>query len=209
MLVNHATSAIEIRSVLIDAMNNNKQFVIWQRNNDGEITFKVNAKLISVSEKSVMKFEFSGKISLARNVQTFFAVEETTLVFKVPKIAIHGDVIFAALPSEAKYAERRRHKRTQFSLKDSKQVKVSFNYKEDENSDWVITTVMDISESGICLLVPKETFSKINTSENFDISAISDDLGFEDHQGKIMNARVFKQDNEIQKDFYAIGVMFI
>ena len=209
MKVRNANNAIEVRSVLMDALAGKKSFVIWQRNDDEEVTFKVNGHLETITEKSIMKFRFEGQIPLARNVDTFFAIEDSTLIFKVDRIMINDGLIYAALPEEAKYRERRRHERKRFKSKDIKQVEINFTFKDNNPGDSVVSRVIDVSESGICFLITKETLSLIDAKEVFDVNAISNDLGFKVEKAKIMNARVYKGQSMSKGEFYALGVMFI
>ena len=107
-----------------------------------------------------------------------------------------------AIAEEAKYKERRRHDRKRFKAKEFKQIELNFN------EDKVVSNVLDISESGICFIVTKETLEKLNKDEDFLINAISSDLGFDIEKGRIMNARKYKGGTLSKGEFYALGVMF-
>jgi len=209
MKVKHTHEILEIRSVLISAITENKKFVIWQRNENGEISFQVKGNLISISDESEMEFYIFGEVPAFANSETFFAAEDTTVVFKANKTTISGNNIRTQIPDEAKYKERRRHDRKRFKLKDYKEVELEFKFEEFEEETQVLSKVINISESGICVLISKEILEKINAKEHFLINAISSDLGFKNETGKIMNARKYKGGTLTSGEFYALGVMFL
>ena len=209
MKVRHTHEILEIRSVLISAITESKTFIIWQRNESGEISFQIKGTLVSIDEKETMEFNLSEGVDELRDSETFFAVEDSTVVFKVNKIIQEENKIFTQIPEEAKYKERRRHDRKRFKLKDYKEVELEFQFEDLGEETQVLSKVLNISESGICVLISEETLSRINAKEHFVISAISSDLGFESEKGKIMNARKYKGGTLTSGDFYALGVMFL
>jgi hypothetical protein len=209
MKVRHTHEILEIRSVLISAITESKTFIIWQRNESGEISFQIKGTLVSIDEKETMEFNLSEGVDELRDSETFFAVEDSTVVFKVNKIIQEENKIFTQIPEEAKYKERRRHDRKRFKLKDYKEVELEFQFEDLGEETQVLSKVLNISESGICVLISEETLSRINAKEDFVISAISSDLGFESEKGKIMNARKYKGGTLTSGDFYALGVMFL
>jgi len=209
MKVKHTHEILEIRSVLISAITESKTFIIWQRNENGEISFQIKGTLASIDEKGTMEFNLSEGVDELRDSETFFAVEDSTVVFKVNKIIQEENKIFTQIPEEAKYKERRRHDRKRFKLKDYKEVELEFQFEDLGEETQVLSKVLNISESGICVLISEETLSRINAKEHFVISAISSDLGFESEKGKIMNARKYKGGTLTSGDFYALGVMFL
>lgn len=209
MEIKHTKRMIEIRSVLMGALTEGKSFLIWQRDEQNNISFQVKAKLESINADGYMTFLINESIPLAVNRETFFAIDDSTVVFKTLGGEFANGQLLAPLPEEARYKERRRHQRKRFKLKDYKQVELSFQYKQNTDGDSIVSNVLDISESGICFLVTKETLALINADENFLINAISSDLGFDVEKGKIMNARKYKGGTLSKGEFYALGVMFV
>ena len=209
MKVKHTHEILEIRSILVSSITDNKKFVIWQRSENGEILFQVKGHLVSISDESEMEFSITEEVPPFTNTETFFAVEDTTVVFKASEITIEGNNIITQIPEEAKYKERRRHDRKKFKLKDYKEVELEFKFEAFVEDTQVLSKVINVSESGICVLISKETLEKINASEDFLINAISSDLGFKNEKGKIMNARKYKGGTLTSGEFYAIGVMFL
>lgn len=203
MKINSTKRVIEIRSVLMGALTEGKSFLIWQRNDQNEISFQIKANLDSIDSEGMMRFTLSKDIPLSCDRETFFAIDDSTVVFKTNGAKFEREILVTPLPEEAKYKERRRHDRKRFKSKDYKQVELNLN------QDKVLSNVLDISESGICFLVTKETLSKLNLEEDFLINAISSDLGFDVEKGKIMNARRYKGGTLSKGEFYALGVMFI
>lgn len=209
MEIKHTKRVIEIRSVLMGALTEGKSFLIWQRDQDNKIAFQFKAKLDSINAEGVMVFNIVHQLDLDPNKDTFFAIDDSTVVFKTSGVKLELGKLIAPLPEEAKYKERRRHPRKRFKLKDFKQVELNFNFKDEDETDSIISNVLDISESGICFIITKETLAKIDAQENFLINAISSDLGFDVEKGKIMNARKYKGGTLSKGEFYALGVMFV
>jgi putative lipase involved disintegration of autophagic bodies len=200
----------EIRSVLLDALAKEKVFILWQRNEDGSMASQTNAKLLDISEKSVLKFSLNKDVSFEEDKDIFFAVEDSTVVFKTDDIKLAGLDLYSSLPIEAKYKERRRHERKKFKTKERRDVEIHFAAQEQlgEEEVTIISQLIDISESGACILVSKETLRKIDAEKTFSIRSLTDlEIRFE--EAKIMNARRYKGKTLNQGEFYALGVMFL
>lgn len=203
MKINSTKRVLEIRSVLMSALSDARSFRIWQRNDNNEISFQIKAKLESIDADGTMSFSLSNDFPLAVGKETFFAIEDSTAVFKTTDARFDGEKLLSSLPEEAKYRERRQHDRKKFKTKDHIQIELNFD------EDTILSNVIDISDSGICFLVTQETLKKLSALENFLINAISSDLGFDIEKGKIMNARKYKGGTLLKGEFYALGVMFI
>jgi c-di-GMP-binding flagellar brake protein YcgR len=191
----------------MSAIAEDKNFMIWQRDAAGEISFQVKGKLISVNDDNEMEFSLVEDIACLKKTETFFAVEDTTVVFKSNKVQVDGSRVLTQIPDEAKYKERRRHDRKKFKLKDYIEVSLDFRLEGDETE--ILSKVIDISDSGICIIISKEILCKLKTKENFLINAMSESLGFKSEVGKIMNVRKYKRGANTGGEFYALGVMFL
>lgn len=208
MKINHTKSQIEIRSLLLSAIFEAKIFLIWQRTEDNNIQFQIEGKLDSIDEQGQMTFNLNESVEFDLEKDVFFAMTDSTLVFKIKVLKYNEKQIFTNLPEEAKYKERRKDKRKKYKIKDYKQVELLFIFKEGVKGDNVLSSVIDISKSGICLLVTKETLNQIETEKELVITSISSDLGFKLEKGKIMNARKYIGVTMAKGEFYALGIMF-
>ncbi len=212
MKVRHAEEEREIKSVLIDTISNQIEYIIWQRDEKDQISFQVKAFLEEIDQTGKMKFCYKNEIPDLKDGEIFFAINNCQAVFKTTYSSAKGSELIVNLPKEAKYKERRRHNRKRFRPKDHKQVEVEFQFKEDQEIEFdptVISQVLDVSESGVCFIVSLETFSHIKTDEKFSVKSLCKTLGFEVEDAVIMNARLYKGNSFSQGEFYALGVMFI
>jgi len=212
MKIRHAEEEKEIKSVLIDTISSQIEYIIWQRDKRDSIRFQVKAFLEEIDETGKMKFCYKNEIPEIQEGEIYFAINNCQAVFKTEYSSSTGSELVVELPKEAKYKERRRHTRKRYKHKEHKQVEVEFTFKDDQEIEFdpiVISQVLDVSESGVCFIVSLETFSHINTGEVFNVKSLCKTLGFKVEKGMIMNARLYKGNSFSQGEFYALGVMFI
>lgn len=210
MIIREAKSTEEIRSLLLMALTDELIFTSWQRNGEGSLNFKAKAQLEEITAQGLLTFNLSEVSGDLKAEEIFFALEDTSILFKSSKLKLQDNKIMVSLPSEAKYKERRRHERVRFKIHERKDIEVLFpkRIQNDEDRYKVNSQLIDISESGACFLVSKETLQKINIDLIFSIKSLTN-LKIGGEKAKVMNARRYKGPTLSQGEFYALGVMFI
>ena len=210
-LTKRADDPDEIKSILLFAMTQEKQFTMWQRDENRDLLFSIPSKLISIEVDGSLRFElFGSDVKHLTGKEIFFAVDDSTAVFKTNHLAIQGNVIVVKLPQEARYRDRRKHPRRYYRPKDHKDLEAIFELlaKTPEQSHLTIKSkIIDISSGGACFLVSKETLAKINTNNLFSLKSLCD-VKLASSKAKIMNAREYTKGGIKNKDMYAIGIMF-
>ncbi len=210
MNIREAKSIDEIRSLLLTALTDDSSFTVWQRGANSEILFQAKARIEELSEQGMMVFSLSEITGEMNNSELYFAKEDSTIIFKTIKIRTKDNLIAVALPTEAKYKERRRHERTRFKIHERKDIEIVFpkQLKDADEKLLINSQLLDISESGACFLVSKETLQKIDLEIIFKIKSLTG-LKLCGEKAKIMNTRRYKGPTLSQGEFYALGVMFI
>jgi hypothetical protein len=210
MIIREAKSSEEIKSLLMTALTEELTFTMWQRKDSVNISYQAKAKLLEVATQGIMSFSLSEQTGEISGDEFFFALEDTSILFKSIKIKMKENALVVALPTEAKYKERRRHERVRYKIHERKDVEILFprRVQNDEEKYTVNSQLIDVSESGACFLVSKETLQKINTDLIFAMKSLTN-LKLGGERAKIMNARRYKGATLSQGEFYALGVMFI
>lgn len=208
--IKKASRPDEIKSVLLEALGRERVFTVWQRKGDNTLAFNVKARLESIDDKGNYRFVCQGETPEIQMGDVFFAIEDSSVLFKTPQVELKGAKLIVPAPQEASYRERRRHKRKYFKFSDHKDVELIFKELIDPESGEplpVKSKVLDVSASGACFLVSKETLGRINPDEFMTLKSLSD-VVLGSTKAKIMNARRYKGRKLNQEELYAIGVMF-
>lgn len=211
MMIREAKSIDEIKSLLMTAMTDESTFTIWQRDAEtNDVTFQVKGKLTELSAQGMLAFAITDVKGKVDGIELFFALEDSSVFFKSLKLKMTETGLVVALPTEAKYKERRRHERTRFKIHERKDIEIMFprRVQQDEDKLLINSQLIDISESGACFLVSKETLQNINIDLIFAIKSLTN-LKLGGEKAKIMNARRYRGATLSQGEFYALGVMFI
>ena len=180
--------------------------LVWQKNIDGTRSFVQNMTFCSLfPEEGVFTLkettEYAGPLDLNKDV--YFYMEEENFIFKTKMAVVQKDIMTLQIPREIRLKEFRIHDRTYFSLDEKKSVLVIFPIKEQMNAINVSCPLINISESGACILVSKETFSKIDFSIDLTLKLTTD---FQ--RAVIRNARLFIKKTLSHEELYAIGIEF-
>ena len=94
MNMKHTRYCAEIRSILEDAYSSGKNFLVWQRDAIGNVTFQVKASINSINEEGEIKFHLSEEVRAHQGIDTYFAVEDSTIIFKTDQIVPDGSLLF-------------------------------------------------------------------------------------------------------------------
>lgn len=201
----------EIRSIMKDALENNKEFMIWQRDKNNHILFQVTARLIQVHKGDIYQFNLSKEIHVRQDLPVFFAVVDSTLVFKTGKVQSAKNLLLLNTPDEVKYKERRKYPRKSFKYQDKKHVEVQYSPKDEGQNEIpkFQSEIVDISEGGICIVVTKEAYEKLDTTKPLSLKSLSSDIQLGSEFAQIMNSRPYKGPTLSRGNILAIGLMFV
>ncbi len=206
----------EITKQLEKKFQDSGHFTIWQKNNEGEREFVIETKFKNFFENDrtfsifLTKEQFS---KANKKAEFYFLLKGHDFVFK-SRLAIDqiaGEVRFQ-LPKEVRLKELRLHPRKYFAENEKINIEVCFDPKStNKTSDKVQTVcpVLNISVSGICIVVSKETLSQIDLSKEINLKG----LGFYENltsemKAVVKNARVYIKKNFSSDEFYALGLQF-
>ena len=133
----------------------------------------------------------------------FFYVEEENFIFKTKMAITQKSCMTLQIPREVRLKEFRVHEREYFTLEDKKFIEVTFSLKDDFNQIKVRCSMINISRTGACFIISKETLTKIDFSINISLKFPN-----ESHNAIIRNTRLFMKQTMIHDELFAIGVEF-
>lgn len=190
---------------------------IWQKDpiTDSRI-FKCEVKFSSIDT-------FEGVFSIAideeqksyfnPSIDTYFLLSVQDFVFKtktsVVQVAKKGTLTFQ-IPHDVRLKELRMHPRVYMNMDDRRFVSAKFNSKDqDEAHVSVACPIYNISKTGICIIVSKETLSSVKLNEAIALEGLSffESLGNE-MKAVIRNARVHTKKGYGKDEYYALGLEF-
>lgn len=190
---------------------------IWQKDlKTGERSFKCEVKFSSIDiYEGVFSIAISDidKAHFNTHLETYFLLQIQDFVFKTRTSIVHagknGSLTFQ-IPHDVRLKELRIHPRTYIDQEDKRFVAAKFNSKDsDETSISVACPVYNISKSGICIIVSKETLSSVKLNEAIALEGLSfyESLGNE-MKAIIRNARVHTKRGFGKDEYYALGLEF-
>lgn len=191
--------------------------IIWQKEPvTGERIFKCEAKFSSLDpHNGVFTIEINDTQKLAYNpkLETYFLLQVQDFVFKTKSsvsLASHDNEIAFQIPHDIRLKELRSHPRFYIPPEDKRIVAVSFKNKDhNKTSIDVACPIYNISKSGICIIVSKETLSQIKLSESIKLEGLSFYESLKNEARAIVkNARVFSKKGFTTDDYYALGLEF-
>lgn len=190
---------------------------IWQKDpQTQERSFKCQVKFSSIDI-------FEGVFSIAieeiekahfnTHLETYFLLQVQDFVFKTRTSIVHagkkGTLTFQ-IPHDVRLKELRIHPRVYIDQEEKRFVAAKFNSKEsDEAHVNVACPVYNISKTGICIIVSKETLSSVKLNEAIALEGLSffESLGNE-MKAVIKNARVHTKRGYGKDEYYALGLEF-
>jgi hypothetical protein len=201
MILKESESDPETKSILLEAKDSQKSFVIWQWVQSGEFSFKASGKMLEIAadgglELSVLSVEM-GTLSMD---ETFFATDDNSTIFKSSTLKLRGKII-SQKPSSARYRDRRKHARIVFKGNKLKDVEVRFG------DEIIKSKLVDISEGGACFLVSKSTLKHIEINSTILLKSLTS-FKIDSSRAKVVNARNYNSPTLKHEEFYAIGVVF-
>lgn len=207
----------EIIKVLQKKFEAENLMTIWQKDlNNDERMFKCDVKFSSIDP-------YNGTFSVAvddinrknfnSTLETYFLLKVQDFVFKT-KVAMSQSsdkqIINFQIPHDVRLKELRMHPRVYINGEEKRFVSVTFENKDGEKKPvGVACPIFNISKSGICIIVSKETLSAIKLNESIDVEGLSffDSLANK-MKAVVRNARVYGKKGIISDEYYALGLEF-
>ncbi len=211
-------SRSEIVKKLESKFKLSESFTMWQKDIDGKRVLVIETFLLEFNQHEGF---FNLKISdedlkkADLKAEFYFLLNGHDLVFKtkLSRDQEKGAPLRFLIPKDVRLEELRNHPRKYFEAEDRQKVKVVFQSNNSDDSIDILSDclVLNISKGGICVLVSKETFLKLDSTKAVTIEGIDFFEGIENTKknGYIRNARLEKKKGITKDDFYAIGIEFI
>jgi hypothetical protein len=190
---------------------------IWQKDpKTQERTFKCEVKFSSLDVfEGVFSIAISDidKAHFNSHFETYFLLQVQDFVFKTRTSIVHagknGSLTFQ-IPHDVRLKELRLHPRVYIDQGEKRFVAAKFNSKDqDETHVSVACPIYNISKTGICIIVSKETLSSVKLNEAIALEGLSffESLGNE-MKAVIKNARVHSKRGFGKDEYYALGLEF-
>ncbi len=207
----------EIIKILQKKFEAETSMTIWQKdmNHDSRL-FKCEVKFSSIDPfEGIFSVVVDEKNRRTFNpaLETYFLLQVQDFVFKT-KVALiqpaDKQKIHFQIPFDVRLKELRMHPRVYIKGDEKRFVSVTFENKhEDKKPIDVACPVYNISKSGICIIVSKETLSAVKLNEAIDLEGLS---FFESLSNKmkavVRNARVYGKKGIGTDEYYALGLEF-
>lgn len=210
-----ATNRDEIIKLVQKKFEASAYVSVWQKDpNSEKRTFLCEAKFSSIDTYEgifMVEFDSSQMKTFNKQLETYFLFEAQGLVFKTrpsPYMDIKDAIVAFSFPQSVKLKELRVHPRIYFSDEEKRTVSVRFNDKNSAGTIAVFCPIYNISKSGICIIVTKETLSNAKLNESIEIQGLSffEELS-DELRAVVKNARIFKK-GFATDDSYALGLEF-
>ncbi|MBC7714931.1 MAG: hypothetical protein H7177_16415 [Rhizobacter sp.] len=190
---------------------------VWQKDpNSGTRLFKCHASFYSLHPFegvfSIVILEEARK-NFNPDLEVYFLLEVQDFVFKT-KLSISQTVdksiLSFQIPFDIRLKELRIHPRIYIPHEEKRLVSASFVSKEKKTASVeVACPIYNISKSGICIIVSKETLSTVKLNEVIELEG----LGFFESMGNqvkaiVKNARTYTKKGISTDEYYALGLEF-
>ena len=182
------------------------KLLVWQKNDDGSRRFLQNMSFCALYPEEgifTLKVIEGNEQDVDPKKEIFFYVEEENFIFKTKMAIVQKSIMTLQIPREVRLKEFRVHERQYFTLEDKKFVDVTFSLKEEYGQIIVTCPMINISQSGTCIIISKETLAKIDFSININLKFPN-----EGQKAVIRNARLFMKRTLIHDELFAVGVEF-
>lgn len=207
----------EIIKLVQKKFQSESAMTIWQKNPEtGERLFKCEAKFYSLypyeGTFTVLIDEEMQK-ALNPKFDVYFLLKVQDFAFKT-KLALNQpidkSVISFQVPYDVRLKELRQHPRFYISNEDKRFVAATFISKNEKLASLdVACPIYNISKSGICIIVSKETLGSVKLNEVIELEGLS---FFESMSNEakavVRNARVYSKKGITTDEYYALGLEF-
>lgn len=190
---------------------------IWQKADKSETrSFKCDVKFYALDQhEGTFSIAIDEKLRHTFNpkLETYFLLKVQDFVFKT-KVSIvqpaDKNFINFQIPHDVRLKELRIHPRIYIQSEDKRFVSARFESKNGESITIdVACPIFNISKTGICIIVSKETLSSIKLNESIKLEGLSffDSMANE-VKAIVRNARVHSKKGFGTDEYYALGLEF-
>ena len=207
----------EIVKVLQKKFEAENTLILWQKDPKTlERKFKCEVKF---SDLNINEGFFSIQINkhdhehFNPQIETYFLLTVQDFVFKTKISTVKSEIINTLnfqIPYDVCLKEMRAHPRTYIDQDEKRFVSAKFfgNNKKTKEIN-VACPIYNISVSGICIIISKETLSSIKLNEEIHLEGLSFFESLQNAKKAIVrNARLYCQKGLTNDEFYAIGLEF-
>lgn len=191
---------------------------IWQKDPITQNrTFKCEVKFASINIYEgifSIAIEDIDKAHFNTNLETYFLLQVQDFVFKTKTSVVHagknGTLTFQ-IPHDVRLKELRIHPRIYLDQDEKRFVAAKFSSKDPKKEFLsVACPIYNISKTGICIIVSKETLSSVKLNETIVLEGLSFFESLDNElKAIIRNARVHAKKGYAKDDYYALGLEFL
>lgn len=207
----------EIVKIIKQKFESENLMTIWQKDHKtGERVFKCDVQFHSLNHFEghfSVVIDEENKKNFRHDLDTYFLLKFQDFVFKTKNSTTqpkNSNSINFQIPYDVRLKELRIHPRIYLTTTEKRYVSVTFASKEHEiKSLNVACPIYNISKTGICIIISKETLSSIKLNEEIALEGLSffDSLSNE-KKAIVRNARVYSKKDLSSDEFYALGLEF-
>ena len=190
---------------------------VWQKDpTTGLRTFKCNVKFSSLDPYEgifSVAIDEEQRANFNSSLETYFLLHVQDFVFKT-KVSIiqpnKKNSMNFQIPHDVRLKELRIHPRVYLNSSEKRFVAAKFGSKDDRQITVdVACPIYNISKSGVCIIVSKETLSNIKLNEAIFLEGLSffESLSNE-MKAVVKNARVYSKRGHSTDELYALGLEF-
>lgn len=190
---------------------------IWQKDPaSGTRIFKCDVRFSSLNPYDgvfTIAIDEELKTNFNPKLETYFLLQVQDFVFKtktsVTQKSEKNSLCFQ-IPHDVRLKELRIHPRVYINPEEKRFVSAKFESKNGQSLTLDVSCpIFNISKSGICIIVSKETLSEIKLDQSISLEGLS---FFEtlknDMKCVVKNARVYSKKGLENDEFYALGLEF-
>ncbi len=207
----------EIIKLVQKKFESENMMTIWQKDLEtGTRIFKCDGKFSSLNPFDgvfTIAIDEKHKINFNPKLETYFLLQVQDFVFKtktsVTQKSEKNSLCFQ-IPHDVRLKELRVHPRVYINPDEKRFVSAKFESKNGESLTIDVSCpIFNISKSGICIIVSKETLSEVKLNESISLEGLSffDSLK-NDMKCVVRNARVYSKKGLESDELYALGLEF-
>lgn len=190
---------------------------IWQKDPLTQTrTFKCEVKFTSIDiHEGIFSIAINDKdkLSFDNQLETYFLLKIQDFVFKTKSSIVDSgkhETLTFKIPHDVRLKELRMHPRVYLDQNEKNLVTVTFNSKNTKRPKLCMACpIYNISKSGICIIVSRETLSSVNLNETIELEGLSFFNSLcNEMQAIVKNARVYIKKGYATDDYYALGLEF-
>jgi hypothetical protein len=205
----------EIIKIVQKKFESETLMTIWQKDPvTGNRRFKCDVKFSSLDiHEGVFSCNINeaDKKNFKPELETYFLLSVQDFVFKTKTSVVHNnkkEALVFQIPHDVRLQEKRSKPRMYLNIEDKKLVSAVFGTKTSGSLD-IACPIYNISESGVCIIISKETLSVVKLNSEIILKGLNffENLPME-IKAIVRNARIHAKKDMNSDEFYALGLEF-